>query len=123
MYIVQHLHPIGCRGERSLAAAGPSNGLKGFEVWVGTLEPGEHGAVSVHAGEMVVLAVSGTGKLVVDGGPQRFMAPCTLLVPPHLSFEVVNNGTTTLHLISVFTAAPAQLAWPAGASADGSFGR
>jgi len=106
MYIVQHLHPIGCRGERSLAAAGPGHGLKGFEVWVGTLEPGEHGVVSVHAGEMVVLALAGTGKLVVDGGPQRFMAPCTLLVPAQLSFELVNNGTTTLRLVTVCTATP-----------------
>ena len=112
MYIVQHLHPIGCRGERSLAAAGPGHGLNGFEVWVGTLEPGEHGAVSTHAGEMVVLALAGTGKLVVDGGPQRFMSPCTLLVPPNLSFELVNNGTTTLQLVSVFTAAPVPLAPP-----------
>jgi uncharacterized cupin superfamily protein len=115
MYIVQHLTPIGCRGERSLAAAGPSHGLKSFEVWVGALEPGEHGAVCTHDGEMVVLALAGTGKLVVDGGPQRFMAPCTLLVPPHLSFELVNNGTTTLRLVSVFTATPAPLASPGGA--------
>ena len=106
MYIVQHLNPIGCRGERALPAADPSHGLKCFEVWVGTLEPGEHGAVSMHTGEMVVLALAGTGKLVVDGGPQRFMAPCTLLVPPHLSFELVNNGTTALQLVSVFTTAP-----------------
>ena len=110
MYIVQHLHPLGCRGERSLAAAGPDHGLRNFEVWVGTLEPGEHGALSIHAGEMVVLALAGTGKLVVDGGPQRFMSPCTLLVPPHLSFELVNNGTTTLRLVSVFTATPEPLA-------------
>jgi uncharacterized cupin superfamily protein len=113
MYIVQHLTPIGCHGERSLAAAGPSHGVKSFEVWVGALEPGEHGTVCTHDGEMVVLALAGTGKLVVDGGPQRFMAPCTLLVPPHLSFELVNNGTTTLRLVSVFTAPPAPLG-PAG---------
>jgi hypothetical protein len=37
------------------------------------------------------------------------MSPCTLLVPPHLSFELVNNGTTTLRLVSVFTAAPVPL--------------
>jgi len=110
MYIVQHLHPIGCRGERALAAAGPGHGLKGFEVWLGTLEPGEHGVLSKHAGEMVVLALAGTGKLVVDGGPQRFMSPCTLLVPPHLSFELVNNGSTALRLVSVFSAAPEPLA-------------
>ena len=115
MYIVQHLHPIGCRGERSLAAAGPDHGLKSFEVWIGTLEPGEHGTVSMHAGEMVVLALAGTGKLVVDGGPQRFMAPCTLLVPPLLSFELVNNGTTTLQLVSIFNAAPSPIAAGGGA--------
>ena len=28
-----------------------------------------------HAGELVVLALAGAGKLVIDGGPQRFTAP------------------------------------------------
>lgn len=109
MYIVQHLHPIGCRGERSLAVAGPAHGLKGFEIWFGTLQPGEHGCLSRHAGELVVLALSGAGKLVVDGGPQRFLAPCTLLIPPHLSYELVNNGTVPLQLVTVFTVAPEAL--------------
>jgi uncharacterized cupin superfamily protein len=105
MYIVQHLHPTAC-GERALSAAGPAHGLAGFEVWLGTLAPGEHGALSRHDGELVVLAMSGCGKLVVDGGPQRFSAPCTLLIPRSLSYEIVNNGTVPLRLVSVFTVAP-----------------
>ena len=106
MYIVQHLHPTGCRGERALLAAGTAHGLTRFEVWLGALDPGEHGAVSRHDGELVVVALAGSGKLIVDGGPQRFIAPCTLLIPPALSFEIVNNGTVPLRLVSVFTAAP-----------------
>ena len=111
MHIVQHLHPIGCRGERALAVAGPSQGQTHFEVWLGALAPGEHGTVSRHDGELVVLVLAGSGKLLVDGGPQRFIAPCTLLIPPGFSFEIVNNGTTTLQLVSVFSAAPVPIEW------------
>ena len=110
MYIVQHLHPIGGRGERALAVAGPGQGQTRFEVWLGSLAPGEHGTLSRHEGELVVLVLAGSGKLVVDGGPQRFIAPCTLLIPPGLSFEIVNNGTVLLQLVSVFSAAPVPLA-------------
>lgn len=113
MYVVQHLHPIGSRGERALAVAGPGQGQSRFEVWLGSLDPGEHGAVSRHDGELIVLVLAGCGKLVVDGGPQRFLAPCTLRIPPGLGFEIVNNGTMPLQLVSVFSAGPAPVATPA----------
>jgi uncharacterized cupin superfamily protein len=109
MYIVQHAHPIGCRGERALLAAGHDHGLKCFEVWLGCLAPGEHGALCSHAGELVVMALAGTGKLVVDGGPQRFISPCSLLIPPRLSFQLINNGTTLLQLVSILTELPLPL--------------
>lgn len=112
MYIVQHLHPVSGRGERALAIAGPNLGQTRFEIWLGALAPGEHGMVSRHDGELVVLVQAGSGKLVVDGGPQRFIAPCTLLIPPRLSFEIVNNGTVPLQLVSVFSAAPAPVTPP-----------
>lgn len=106
MYIVQHAHPIGCRGERATAAAGRQHGLRSFELWLGTLDAGERGAICRHAGELVVLALAGAGKLIVDGGPQRFIAPCSLLVPPGLEFQVINNGTATLQLVWAYTQTP-----------------
>jgi quercetin dioxygenase-like cupin family protein len=87
------------------SAAGVRDGTaRAFEVWLLTLEPGACGSVRTHDGELLVLALAGCGKLIVDGGPQRFIAPCSLLIPPHLAYQVVNNGAVALQLVEVFTA-------------------
>ena len=108
MHVVHHAHlphdVLG--GELRIPAADRSRGITGFEVWVRTLEPGAHTQPLRHGGELVVLALCGGGKLVIDGGPQRFSGPCTLLVPSELDFELVNTGTTPLQLVWVFTLAP-----------------
>jgi mannose-6-phosphate isomerase-like protein (cupin superfamily) len=52
-----------------------------------------------------VLVLSGCGKLLIDGGPQRFSAPCTVLVPPHRPFRFVNDGAEALQLVAVGSAA------------------
>ena len=59
-----------------------------------------------HAGELAVLALGGVGKLLIDGGPQRFGAPCTLLIPADTPFEIANHGTGPLQLVWVFTQRP-----------------
>jgi quercetin dioxygenase-like cupin family protein len=82
----------------------------GFEVWMHTLPPGGHLPVQRHGGELVGLALAGSGKLLVAGGPQRFQSPCTLVIPPDTEFQVVNNGAVALQLVLVFTQAPVVIA-------------
>ena len=108
MYIVHHAHLRHQRsdGEQRFAAADKSLGVQHFEVWMRTLEPGAHSLEKCHAGELVVLMLSGCGKLLVDGGPQRFCAPCTVLVPPGVPFQFVNNGTEDLKMVAVSTTTP-----------------
>ena len=108
MHVVHHAHLLHTNheGESSIAAADRSRGIHGFEVSVRTLEPGVHTAAQQHAGELVVLALAGTGKLVVDGGPQRFNGPCTLVIPARTQFELVNTSNALLQLVWVFTVAP-----------------
>jgi hypothetical protein len=108
MYVVHHAHlpHLHLGAECCIPAADRERGITGFEVSVRTLDAGGHTETLCHAGELVVLALSGGGKLVIDGGPQRFSGPCTLLIPPELPFEVVNNGALPLELVWVFTVAP-----------------
>lgn len=108
MHVIHHAHlpHETVDGELRITAAHLERGLRGFEVSVRTLEPGAHTAPQCHAGELVVLALFGGGKLLVDGGPQRFNGPCTLLIPPQQSFQLVNNGTAPLQLVWVYTQAP-----------------
>lgn len=108
MHIVHHAH-LSCEqhdGLRCLVAADPRQGLTQFRVWMLTLEPGAATSDQCHRGELVALALQGSGKLLVDGGPQRFHAPCTLAIPREAVFHVANNGSTPLELVIVFTAAP-----------------
>jgi mannose-6-phosphate isomerase-like protein (cupin superfamily) len=106
MHVVNHAHLKQQRsdGEQRLAAADRSLGVQGFEVWMRRLEPGAHSVEEQHDGELVVLVLSGCGKLLIDGGPQRFAAPCTVLVPPHRPFQFVNHGSEPMQMVAVCTA-------------------
>lgn len=71
------------------------------------LEPGAATRELHHAGELVAIVQEGAGRLQVDGGPQRFHAPCSLLMPAGCGFQVTNNGSVPLQLpCVVFTQAP-----------------
>jgi len=108
MHIVHHAH-LRCAhegGEHRLVAAGRDQGVAAFEVWLSTLQPGAATAEMRHGGELVAVAQQGAGKLLVDGAPQRFQAPCSLLIPPGSRFRVANNGGAVLHLVWVCTCAP-----------------
>jgi quercetin dioxygenase-like cupin family protein len=108
MHIVHHAHLSADQqeGTRRLVAADHHQGIGQFQVWLVTLAPGAATADQRHDGELVAIALQGSGKLLVDGGPQRFQAPCTLVVPRGAAFHVANNGSTTLELVTVFTRAP-----------------
>jgi oxalate decarboxylase/phosphoglucose isomerase-like protein (cupin superfamily) len=111
MQIVHHAHlkPHRADGELSFAAADASLGVRGFEVWMWRLEPGVHGVECSHDGELVALVLSGCGKLLLDGGPQRFAAPCTVIVPPRRSYQFVNHGCEPMQLVLVRSPSPAPL--------------
>lgn len=108
MHVVQHAHlaHLNVAGEMRVAAADGQRGLNAFEVWVRTLEPAAHTEMLSHAGELVVLALAGNGKLLIDGGPLRFAGPCTLVIPPGQAFQLANNSVLPLQLVWVFTRAP-----------------
>ena len=112
MHVIHHTHldVEADDGERRLKAAGSACGIGGFEVWVHTLSPGTHTTPRTHTGELAALALSGSGKLLVEGGPQRFQAPCTLVVPARVEYQFVNNSPLPLQLVVVFTHVPVDAA-------------
>jgi uncharacterized cupin superfamily protein len=103
MRVIHHVHCTGVATDDGLptVVANRDHGLQRFEVATQALDPGAASAVVRQVGEMVVLALAGSGKLLVDGGPQRFQAPCTLVLPRDAEFRVVNNGAVALHLVWV----------------------
>jgi mannose-6-phosphate isomerase-like protein (cupin superfamily) len=109
MRIVHHAHlkTLHGDGEQRLAAADKSLGVQAFEVWVWRLEPSAQSVQRRHYAELAVLVLSGCGKLLIDGGPQRFVAPCTVLVPADLPFQFANHGCEPLQMVAVCSTAPA----------------
>lgn len=74
-------------------------GVSAFELSLEWLQPGAHTALRRGDGDRVVLVMSGFGKLLVDGAPQRFHAPCSLILPAGAECAVVNVGAVTLELV------------------------
>ena len=84
--------------------AGASICAAPFVVQTVAVEPGGATVAVTHGPALVVLALAGSGKLVLDGGPERFHAPCTLIVPAGAGHRFVNNGATPLQLVCVHAA-------------------
>jgi|GEM_PF-661545 len=89
-------HPAPC-----LHVAGRAQGITEFEVWTQQLDPGARTEPRRHEGTLAILALQGSGKLLLPGGPQRFQAPCTLIVPAGAEHHLVNHGGTVLQLVGV----------------------
>lgn len=103
MQIVHHTHLSAHDrdGEQIVAAAQALPGVPGFALHVHRLAPGAHGAEMRHGSEQVVVVLAGCGKLLLDGAPLRFHAPCTVRLPPRRRAQFVNHGSETLLLVAV----------------------
>ena len=73
-----------------------------FEVQVLSVDAGGRTSHETACHAHVLLALTGSGKLLLDSGPQRFSAPCTLVIPARTGFQLVNNAATPMQLVSVF---------------------
>ena len=72
-----------------------------FEVQVLHIDAGAATDEAEQAQARVVVVLAGSGKLLVDGGPQRFAAPCTLLIPAGARHRFVNNAAARMQLVAV----------------------
>lgn len=109
MQIIQHRHPESGPepGLQRLRMAGPPLGIAGFECWLLNLAPHASCEGSKESGEHVLLVLQGLGKLLLAGAPQRFAAPCTLVLPPFTDYKLVNQGTEPLQMLAISSPAPA----------------
>ena len=105
MRIINHTALVheALQGLQRACVAGASHGIHQFEVWVDQLDPGASTPLSRHAAEQALIVMDGSGKLLLSDGPQRFQAPCTLVVPAGADHQVANVGTGVLRLITVKT--------------------
>ena len=101
------VHKFYFQGNFQQTLAGRDQGLETFEVWRINVAPGHELPANVHQGEEVVLSMSGTGLLEVDGKRVVIRPDTTLGIPPGTSRQVFNTGVEELVLLLVRGVVPA----------------
>ncbi len=81
--------------------AGADHGLKTFEVWRLSVAPGNELPANVYQGEEVLLTMSGTGRLVLEGKPVDIRSDTTIVIPPGTSRQVTNTGKEEMVLLVI----------------------
>ena len=81
--------------------AGANQGLKTFEVWRLSLSPGNEIPPYRHPGEVVVLTLKGTGRVLVDEKHLDIRPDTTLVIPPGALRQVFNSGVEELVLLLI----------------------
>jgi len=94
------------QGSYQQTLAGSNEGLKAFEVWRLNLAPGGEVPPNRHPGEVVVLTLKGTGRLVVDGKQVDIKPDTTLAIPPDASRQISNPGSEELVIILIRAVVP-----------------
>lgn len=108
MNVIDHstLPRLDAAGRRRFSAVGTRLGFTSFELWVEALDPNARADLQPHDRDRAVLVQAGHGSLLLDGAPQRFHAPCTLILPADMQCELVNIGATPMQLVVAIAALP-----------------
>jgi mannose-6-phosphate isomerase-like protein (cupin superfamily) len=89
------------QGNFQQTLAGADQGLKTYEVWRLGVAPGHELPDNRHQGEVVVLTLRGTGRLVVDNEQAELRPDTTVVIPPGALRQVFNTGPEELLLLLV----------------------
>ncbi len=81
--------------------AGEKQGLKTMEVWLLSLPPGAETPVNQHYGEVVVITLKGTGRVMVDEERVDLFPDTTLVIPSQATRQAVNTGGEDLVILII----------------------
>ncbi len=96
--------------------AGRRDGIRQFEVWRQKIDAGAATPVHKHDCEEVIVIFSGQGVCHCEGQDFHFKADDTLLIPPNVAHQIVNNGSDDLHLMATLSMAPVKVETADGAA-------
>ncbi len=94
--------------------ASHKDGLKKTEVWMQTLEPGGETPIHYHDCEEVIVIITGSGRFTIEDRIVEFGPNSTLIIPPDVIHQLVNDGTDEIVLIASFSSTPARVFTPDG---------
>jgi mannose-6-phosphate isomerase-like protein (cupin superfamily) len=88
---------------------GKDGGVKSMEVWQQTIAPGAATPVHRHACEEVIVILSGSGTLMIDGETTAFGPNSTLILPHDVVHQIVNTSAEEMHLIATLSMSPVRV--------------
>ena len=94
--------------------AGHAQGVSSMEVWHQVMAPGAEPPIHRHACEEVILVLTGSGRVIVEGEASDFQANSTLIVPPDVVHQLVNTGSEDMVLVAALGTAPVRVRTASG---------
>jgi mannose-6-phosphate isomerase-like protein (cupin superfamily) len=109
-----HLPVHALPGLEHRTVAGHAQGVHGMEVWKQTIAAGAATPVHRHACEEVIVVLSGSGEVTVEGDTCAFGPDTTLVVPADAVHQIVNTGAGPMLLVAALGMAPVRVRTAAG---------
>lgn len=116
MYVIKQTHPgpAPLPGIAHATWAAQEEGLQQISIWRQTLAPGASTPPHHHDCDEVVLCLSGSGELHVEGQAYSFGADSTLILPRGKPHQIFSVGPMPLETIGIFGATPVGTYLPDG---------
>ena len=96
-------------GLRHRTVGGKDGGVKSMEVWQQTIAPGAATPVHRHACEEVIVILSGSGTLMIDGETTAFSPNSTLIIPNDVVHQIVNTSADEMNLVATLSMSPVRV--------------
>jgi quercetin dioxygenase-like cupin family protein len=96
-------------GLRHQTLASLDHEVRSMEVWMQTIEPGGATPVHRHACEEVIVVLSGSGRLTVDGETREFGPNSTIIVPPDAIHQIINSGSDPMFVVAALGMGPVRV--------------
>jgi mannose-6-phosphate isomerase-like protein (cupin superfamily) len=81
--------------------AGNEQGLETLEIWRIFMPPGSETPVNQHYGEVVVMTLKGSGRVLVEEESLDLFPNTSLVLPPNLTRQFFNTGKEDLELLII----------------------
>jgi quercetin dioxygenase-like cupin family protein len=102
-------------GLRHRTVGGKGEGVKSMEVWQQTIAPGAATPVHRHACEEVIVILSGSGTLMVEGETTAFGPNSTLILPYDAVHQITNTSAEEMHIVATLSMSPVRVRTGEGA--------
>ncbi len=89
--------------------AGHAQGVQSMEVWQQKVAAHAETPVHCHACEEVIVILTGSGEITIDGATTEFGPNSTIVVPPDVVHQLINTCDDEIHLVSALGMAPVRV--------------